>query len=125
MRESVPPPDARRYATSALTPSTSRNCSVSAPGTTCDSQCAPPSVVRAYVPPTPLAQTTCELTGLTACRRFVVPLTCGVSVGAWFFFGGAPRATPATSRAGTPARIQLPTLFVRPCMRLLLDTSKP
>src|SRR5712671_4107621 len=89
MRESVPTPAESRYATLSLTPSTSRNCSGAkggwsclAPGTTRDRQCAPPSVVRAKVPPTPLAQTTLALTGLTACNRLSVPLCCGVSVGA-------------------------------------------
>src|SRR4051794_4961860 len=81
MRESVPTPAESRYATLSLTPSTSRNCNVSAPGTTREVQCSPPSVVRAKVPPTPLAQTTFALTGLTAWSRLSVPLCCGVSVG--------------------------------------------
>src|SRR4051812_6418346 len=70
-----------RYATVSLTPSTSRNCSDSAPGTTPDLHVAPPSVVTANVPPRPLAQTTRLFTGLTAIRLCVVPLSCGVSVG--------------------------------------------
>src|SRR3954452_496248 len=81
MRESVPTPAESRYATLSLTPSTSRNCKVSAPGTTREVQCSPPSVVTAKVPPTPLAQTTFALTGLTAWRRLSVPLCWGVSVG--------------------------------------------
>src|SRR4051812_10251459 len=72
-----------RYATESLTPSTSRNCSDSAPGTTPDRQVAPPSVVTANVPPRPLAHTTRLFTGLTAIRLCVVPLCCGVSVGEW------------------------------------------
>src|SRR6058998_2698 len=82
MRDASPLPAARRYATVSLMPSTSRNCSVSAPGTTPARQCAPPSVVTAYVPPTPLAQTTRGETGLVAWSRLVVPLCCGVRVGA-------------------------------------------
>src|SRR2546426_1976239 len=68
--------------TVSLTPSTSRNWSISPPGTTPARQCAPPSVVTAYVPPTPLAHATRGLTGLIAWSRLVVPLCCGVSVGA-------------------------------------------
>src|SRR4051812_20973342 len=71
-----------RYATVALTPSTSRNCSDSAPGTTPDVHVAPPSVVTVKVPPRPLAHTTRLFTGLTAMRLCAVPLSCGVSVGA-------------------------------------------
>src|SRR6187551_673741 len=71
-----------RYATVSLTPSTSRNCSASAPGTTPDLQVAPPSVVTAKVPPRPLAHTTRLFTGLTEIRLCVVPLSCGVSLGA-------------------------------------------
>src|SRR5881409_487949 len=82
MREASPEPADIRYATRSLTPSTSRNWRASAPGTTPALQVAPPSVVRAYVPATPLAQTTCGLTGLIACSRLVVPLCCGVTVGA-------------------------------------------
>src|SRR4051794_4000436 len=72
-----------RYATVSLTPSTSRNCSDSAPGTTPDLHVPPPSVVTAKVPPRPLAHTTRLFTGLTAIRLCVVPLACGVSVGEW------------------------------------------
>src|SRR5437867_12481872 len=82
MREASPEPADIRYATRSLTPSTSRNWRASAPGTTPALQVAPPSVVRAYVPATPLAQTTCGLTGLIACSRLVVPLCCGVTAGA-------------------------------------------
>src|SRR3954454_5283686 len=82
MRESPPLPMESRYATVSLTPSTSRNCSDSAPGTTPDLQVAPPSVVTAKVPPRPLAHTTRLSTGLTAIRLCVVPLSCGVTVGA-------------------------------------------
>src|SRR5689334_24644707 len=71
-----------RYATRSLTPSTSRNSRVSAPGTTPARQVAPPLVVTTYVPPVPLAQATRALTGLMACSRLVVPLCCGVRVGA-------------------------------------------
>src|SRR5688572_17714895 len=85
MRERSPGPAASRYATSALTPSTSRNSRLSAPGTTAARQVAPPSVVRAYVPLTPLTQTTRSSTALTACKRFFVPLTWAVNVG----LGGA------------------------------------
>src|SRR4029077_5665793 len=70
-----------RYAPVPLTPSTSRNCSDSAPGTTPDLHVAPPLVVTAKVPPPPLAHTTRLFTGLTAIRPCVVPLSCGVSVG--------------------------------------------
>src|SRR5689334_4892316 len=70
-----------RYATVSLTPSTSRNCSASAPGTTPDRHVDPPSVVTANVPPRPAAHTTRLFTGLTAIRLLVVPLSCGVSVG--------------------------------------------
>src|SRR3954467_4927846 len=70
-----------RYATVSLTPSTSRNCSDSAPGTTLDLHVAPPSVVTAKVPPRPLAHTTRLSTALTAIRLCVVPLSCIVSVG--------------------------------------------
>src|SRR3954466_13870939 len=82
MPESPPLPMESRYATVSLTPSTSRNCSDSAPHPTPDLQVAPPSVVTAKVPPRPLAQTTRLSTGLTAIRLCVVPLSCGVSVGA-------------------------------------------
>src|SRR3954452_16300403 len=81
MRESLPVPIDSRYATVSLTPSTSRNCSASAPGTTPDRHVAPPFVVTAKVPPRPLAHTTRLFTGLTAIRPCVVPLSCGVSVG--------------------------------------------
>src|SRR3954453_15928993 len=81
MRELPPLPMESRYATVSLTPSTSRNCSDSAPGTTPDLHVAPPSVVTAKVPPRPLAHTTRLLPGLTAIRPCVVPLSCGVSVG--------------------------------------------
>src|SRR4051794_15673141 len=99
MRESVPTPAESRYATLSLTPSTSRNCNVSAPGTTREVQCSPPSVVRAKVPPTPLAQTTFALTGLTACSRLSVPLCCGVSVG---LKAAGRRATALALSAPTP-----------------------
>src|SRR5213594_980376 len=82
MRDAVPLPADIKYASVSLTPSTSRNWSPSAPGTTPARHVAPPSVVTTYVPPTPLAQATRGLTGLIACSRFVVPLCCGVSVGA-------------------------------------------
>src|SRR5690348_11391742 len=81
MRESVPLPIESRYASLALTPSTSRNCSASAPGTTPERQVSPPSVVTAKVPPTPLTQATFWLTAFTPIRRAVVPLACGVRVG--------------------------------------------
>src|SRR3990170_5777949 len=82
MRDRSPGPAASRYAMAWLTPSTSRNSRLSAPGTTPLRQVSPPSVVTAYVPPTPLAQAVRSLTGLMAWRRFVVPLSCGVRVGA-------------------------------------------
>src|ERR671918_3133322 len=81
MRERSPGPAASRYATASLTPSTSRNSRLSAPGTTPLRQVSPPSMVTAYVPPTPLVQTIRLLTGLMAWRRLVVPLRCGVRVG--------------------------------------------
>src|SRR5689334_22230650 len=65
----------------ALTASTSRNWSESAPGTTPDRQVLPPSTVLRKVPLAPLAQTICSFTGLTEINRLVVPLTCWVSVG--------------------------------------------
>jgi hypothetical protein len=71
-------------------PWTSRNCNASAPGTTRERQVAPPSVVRAKVPPRPLAQTTRSLTGLMACRRLAVPLCWGVSVGVRGALSSAP-----------------------------------
>src|SRR5688572_11216428 len=48
---------------------------------TLDFHVSPPSVVTAYVPPAALAHTTRSLTGLTAKKRWVVPLVCGVTVG--------------------------------------------
>src|SRR5256885_7762575 len=99
MRDASPLPAARRYATVALMPSTSRNCSVSAPGTMPARQCAPPSVVTAYVPPTPLAHTTRGETGLIACSRFVVPLCCGVRVGEETAFAAPTSAVPAVGLA--------------------------
>src|SRR6266404_2203700 len=68
----------RRYAMFASTACTSRKSSCAAPGTTADCHVAPPSVVRAYVPPLPLAQTIIGLTALTPRNRAVVPLCCGV-----------------------------------------------
>src|SRR2546423_489572 len=90
------------YATLSLTPSTSRNCSASAPGTTPDLQVAPPSVVTVNVPPRPLAQTTCLFTGLTAISPCAVPLFCGVSVG-WrgACLAGVAAAAPAPTTSAT------------------------
>src|SRR5437870_7388550 len=82
MRDSAPLPADSQLRSVSLPPSTPRNWSPSAPGTTPARHVAPPSVVTTYVPPTPLAQATRGLTGLIACSRFVVPLCCGVSVGA-------------------------------------------
>src|SRR5438067_8059546 len=82
MRESVPLPMESRYATLSLMPCTSRNCSVSAPGTTPACQCLPPSVLTTKVPPVPLAHTTFEFTGLIPISVAAVPLFCGVKVGA-------------------------------------------
>ena len=72
----------RRYATFALTASTSRNWSVSAPGTTPGCQVFPPSVVITYVPKRPTAHTTRASTALMAMSPEVVPLVCGVTFGA-------------------------------------------
>src|SRR3954471_22859156 len=94
-----------RYATVSLTPSTSRNCNDSAPGTTPDLQVAPPSVVRANVPPRPLAQTTRLFTGLTAISPCVVPLPWGVSVG---WRGAAPAAELVVTPA-SPVLLSPPT----------------
>src|SRR4051812_35075887 len=128
MREADPVPDASRYATLSLTPWTSRNWSVSAPATTPVCQVLPPSVVTANLPSSPLAQTTRASTGLTACRRLVVPLVCGVSTGAakaraarrqtnaaviaWSRFmespGSCPHAAPRErARQGVPRRRRL------------------
>src|SRR2546428_12359461 len=96
MRDAAPLPADIKYASVSLTPSTSRNWSPSAPGTTPARQCAPPSVVTAYVPPTPLAHATRGLTGLIAWSRLVVPLCCGVSVGA----AAAALAAKARCEAG-------------------------
>src|SRR5438094_4415015 len=81
MRLAAPLPADIRYATFSLTPCTSRNWSVPAPGTCRDIQVVPPSVVRANIPPAALAHTTLSLTGLTAKNRKVVPVSCGVMVG--------------------------------------------
>src|SRR6516225_12058787 len=91
-----------RYATLALTPCTSRNCSDSAPGTTPAFQVFPPSVVTVNVPLRPEAHTTCGFTGLTAMRPFIVPLFCGVKLG-WTIFGcpWAMRVAKATKKKGT------------------------
>src|SRR5207244_12784979 len=80
MRDAVPLPADIKYASVSLTPSTSRNWSPSAPGSTRARHVAPPSVVTRYVPPTPLAQATRGLTGLIACSRVAVPLCWTVSV---------------------------------------------
>src|SRR5439155_20566466 len=65
----------------SLTPCTSRNWSVPAPGTCRNIHVVPPSVLRATIPPAALAHTTLSLTGLTAKNRKVVPVSCGVTVG--------------------------------------------
>src|SRR5580704_7433211 len=72
-----------KYATLSLTPCTSRNCRFSAPGITPAFHVFPPSVVTTNVPPVPPTQTTLESTGLTEIKSWVVPLVCGVSVGAF------------------------------------------
>src|SRR4029450_2112828 len=118
-----------RYATLSLTPSTSRNCSDAAPGTTPDLQVAPPSVVTVNVPARPLAQTTRLLTGLTAISPCVVPLFCGVSVG-WrgACLAGVADAAPAptTRAAATTASdihlkgMRFPFRSLHVCNKLLL-----
>src|SRR4029077_13744132 len=101
-----------RYATLALTPSTSRNCSNSAPGTTPAFQVLPPSVVTTNVPARPEAQTTCGFTGLTAISPFVVPLFCGVRVGCRFSGGsaavGIARAKAAIRNAAKRSNMAVP-----------------
>src|SRR2546428_613697 len=82
MRDAVPLPADIKYASAPLPPPTARTWTPSAPGTPPARHVAPPSVVTTSAPPTPLAQATRGLTGLIACSRFVVPLCCGVSVGA-------------------------------------------
>src|SRR5215207_4314882 len=81
MRLAVPTPAESSQATRSFSACTSRNCSASAPGTTRDRQVSPPSVVTVYVPPAALAHTTRSLTGLTAKKRSVVTLVCGVTIG--------------------------------------------
>src|SRR5262249_61119999 len=71
----------RRYATFSLTAWTSRNCTISAPGTTPERQVLPPSLVTTKVPKRPLAQTTREFFALTAMSPEVVPLVCGGTFG--------------------------------------------
>jgi hypothetical protein len=67
---------------SALIAWTSRKSSASAPGTTPAFQVVPPFFVIVNVPPAPLAQATCALSGLIARRLFSVPLCCCWSDGA-------------------------------------------
>src|SRR5687768_9576860 len=81
MRESGPTPMERRYASVSLMPSSSRNWSASGPGTTPHRQVSAWSVVTAKVPAEPASQTAFWLTGLTAMKRAVVPLCCGVRTG--------------------------------------------
>src|SRR4029450_13312568 len=89
-----------RYATLSLTPSTSRNCSDAAPGTTPDLQVAPPSVVTVNLPARPLAQTTRLLTGLPATPPPLPPLFSAVSGGRRAgCSGGVPDAAPAPTRS--------------------------
>src|ERR1700736_1308066 len=88
-----------RYATVALTPCTSRNCSASAPGTTPAFHDSPPSVVTVNLPPRPAAQTTRGLTGLIAISPLLVPLDCGVNVGCRFFAGSAAKLRVAKATA--------------------------
>src|ERR1017187_1222647 len=64
-----------------------------APGTTAACQVAPPSSVRRYAPPAPLAQTTAGLTALTPRKDAVVPLDCATHV-----------CGSATEAAATPVR---------------------
>src|SRR6478609_8035577 len=113
-----------RYATVSLTPSTSRNCSASAPGTTPDLHVAPPSVVTAKVPPRPLAHTTRLFTGLTAIRLCVVPLACGVNVGwrtAWLV--AKLCVAPARPMATTEQRPVRRNADERPVMGIPLEGS--
>src|SRR4051812_21847373 len=113
-----------RYATVSLTPSTSRNCSDSAPGTTPDLHVAPPSVVTAKVPPRPLAQTTRLFTGLTAISDCVVPLFCGVSVrapaAAWLV--AELCAAPTRPRAATVEKPTRRSADDRPSMDPSLES---
>src|SRR5207247_9655599 len=63
-------------------PSSTRCAHAPPPVTTPALLSHPRPLATTYFPPTPLAQATRGLTGLIACSRFVVPLCCGVSVGA-------------------------------------------
>src|SRR6185369_15291002 len=108
-----------KYATLSLTASTSRNCTVSAPGTTPERQVLPPFDVTAKVPKRPLAQTTREFAALTAIRLDVVPLCWTVTFGPLFRWSAScsvettapvscapcphPSASNAAAATSTPA----------------------
>src|SRR6476469_7292640 len=83
-------------------------------------QVAPPLVVTTKVPPVPLAHATRALTGLMACSRLVVPLCCGVRVGAEPFFKaetagaeGAAASEQASAVRTIDARIDEPAVSER------------
>src|SRR5690242_2584077 len=112
MREATPGPAASKYAVSALTACTSRNCSaesapVIAPGT----HVRPPSTVRAQVARCPDTHATESLTALTACSSDVVCDSCSTTVTATRAsgagLGGAPRVQAArrTKSAGAMVRM--------------------
>src|SRR5438105_1477053 len=124
MRESVPLPMDSRYATFSFTASTSRNCSVSAPGTTPACHVLPPSVVRVNVPSLPLAQTTRSFTGLPAMSPLTVALF-------WGSIATRDRATElallrggGVQRAGRRVNNVLPSCSL-PAFRRLVGQGNP
>src|ERR1022692_1760458 len=88
MRDFVPGPLLINQAVWLSNARTLRKSGSPAPGTTATCQVAPPSSVRRYAPPAPLAQTTAGLTALTPRKDAVVPLVCA----------------SATEAAATPVR---------------------
>jgi hypothetical protein len=76
MRDFAPVPLLINHAVRLSSARTLRKSRSAAPGTTAACQVAPPSSVRRYAPPAPLAQTTAGFTALTPRKDAVVPLDC-------------------------------------------------
>src|SRR4051812_26453447 len=121
MRDAGPGPAASRYAVSAPTACTSRNCSVeSAPVMWPVVHVAPPSTERAHVARCPLAHTTlsCSIVvaTLTAWSSAVVPPCCSVIVYASCSgIGGSGARLQAEAAIAAEIRKQAILTYRSPC----------
>src|SRR2546429_1597858 len=97
MRDLSPGPALIRYTVRVSTARIPRKSSDSAPGTLAACHVTPPSTVRRYVPPVPLAQTTRSSTALTPRSDAAVLAVCGIHACAHSPAANA-NATPVDAR---------------------------